>query len=408
MSANREDPTAYRPPDLQGAREAIEGVDREILERLKHRMELVDRVVQLKLDQAFPLRDPPREEHILQRVRHIAVELGLDAHEVERLYRQIMEMAIARQQEHVRSLADTPLRVAYQGVEGSYSHLSAQRRYAGRPGGALLTGFETFRQAATAVREGDADLALLPIENTTAGSINETYDLLAEGGLTLIGEVVSAIRHCLLALPGSRLEEVRTVISHPQALGQCQAFFEAHPWLAARVEFDTAGSARKVKEEGDPTLAAIASESAAAVFGLEILRHGIQSQQGNFTRFVEVTREAAVCPPDRPCKTSLLLVLGHEPGALGEVLGHLGRRRVNLTKLESRPIPESPFQYRFYLDLEGHAASERVSAALEDVRPLTVELRVLGTYPQAGERAELSSGGVEDAAEEPAEEPSAG
>lgn len=369
--------------DLQGAREEIEGLDREILELLKHRMELVDRVVATKLERAFPLRDPPREERILQRVRHAAVELGLDPHEIERLYRLVMEMSIARQQEHIRSLAETPLRVAYQGVEGSYSHLTAQRRYAGRKGGVLLTGHASFQAAAEAVREGTADLGLLPIENTTAGSINETYDLLAEGALTILGEVVSQIEHCLLTLPGTRLEDLRVILSHPQALGQCRSFLDSVPWAEARAEFDTAGSARKIKEEGDPSVAAIASESAARVFGLEILRRGIQTQRGNYTRFVEVALEAAPCPPDARCKTSLLLVLRHEPGTLGEVLGRLGRRRVNLTKLESRPIPESPFKYRFYLDLEGHAASERVAAALEEVRSLTVELRVLGTYPRA-------------------------
>lgn len=383
-SSAGEDPGSASLQDLQAVREAIEAVDRELLDSIRRRMELVDRVVAAKLDRAFPLRDPDREEQVLQRVRHHAVELGLDAHEMERLYRFLMEMSIARQQEHIRSLAETPLRVAYQGVEGSYSHLTAQRRYAGRAGGVLLTGHGTFHSAARAVEDGTADLGLLPIENTTAGSINETYDLLAEGKLTIIGEVVSHIEHCLLVVPGTALEDVRTVISHPQALGQCRRFLEGMPWAEARSEFDTAGSARKVKEGGDPTVAAIASESAAAVFGLEILERGIQTQRGNYTRFVEVALEAAPCPPDAECKTSMLLVLAHEPGTLGQVLGILGRRGVNLTKLESRPIPESPFKYRFYLDVEGHAASEKVSEALEEVRPLTEVLRVLGTYGRAG------------------------
>lgn len=373
------------PPDLQALREALEHIDQEILAALRRRMDLVDRVVRAKLEAAFPLRDPLREEHILQRVRHSAVELGLDAHEIERLYRQILEMSVAHQQEHIRSLAETPLRVVYQGVEGSYSHLTAQRRYAGRAGGVLLTGCRSFREAVKAVREGAADLGLLPIENTTAGSINETYDLLAEGGITVIGEEVSQIEHCLLALPGVRIEELRRVISHPQALMQCESFLAGAPWLQAQAEFDTAGSARKVQESGDRTLAAIASESAARVFGLEVLARGIQTQQGNYTRFVEVAREAATCPPDAACKTSLLLALSHEPGSLGEVLGRLARRGVNLTKLESRPLPGSPWKYRFYLDLEGHAASSRISGVLEEIRPLTAELRVLGTYPKAGE-----------------------
>ena len=370
-------------PDLQALREAIEAVDEEILAQLKRRMELVDRVVAAKLDRAVPLRDRLREEQVLQRVRHAAAGHGLDAHEIERLYRVVMEMSIARQQAHIRSLATAPLRIAYQGVEGSYSHLAAQRHYGGREGGVVLAGHETFRGAVAAVRDGSADLALLPIENTTAGSINETYDLLAEGGVTVTGEVVSQIEHCLLALPGVELEELRTVISHPQGLLQCEDFFRAAPWIAPRAEFDTAGSARKVRQAGDRTLGAIASESAARVYGLAVLRRGVQSQAGNYTRFFEIAAEAHPCPPDARCKTSLLLALTHQPGALGRVLAELGERGVNLTKLESRPLPGTPWQYRFYLDLEGHASSEPIVEALAALRPLTTELRVLGTYPRA-------------------------
>ena len=370
-------------PDLQGLREAIEALDRRLLALLKERMALAERVAGAKLAAASPFRDREREEQVLRRVRHLAVELGLDAHEIERLYRVVMDMSTAHQQAFVHGREEVPLRVVYQGVEGSFSHLAAQRRYTGRPGGALLTGCDTFRLAAQAVREGEADLALLPIENSTAGSINETYDLLAEGGLTITSEVVSAIEHCLLALPGARLEELTTVLSHPQALHQCEAFLHQHPGLRATTEFDTAGAARKVREQGDRRIAAIAGESAARLFGLEILARDIQTQADNFTRFVEVAREASPCPPGADCKTSLLLVTAHRPGALGEVLSELSRHGVNLTKLESRPMPGQPWQYRFYLDLEGHAASERVAAALEALRDHTRELRVLGTYPRA-------------------------
>ena len=143
--------------DLQALREAIEGLDREIISRLRERMELAEEVAAVKLQAAYPFRDEPREDQVLQRVRHVAVEQGLDAHEVERLYRVVLDMSVARQRAHVRSLAEVPLRIAYQGVEGSYSHLTAQRRYAGTPEGVLLEGFETFRAAAEAVRDGAAE-----------------------------------------------------------------------------------------------------------------------------------------------------------------------------------------------------------------------------------------------------------
>ena len=370
-------------PDLQSIREAIERVDKEILAALKRRMDLVEEVARAKLESASPFRDRQREEQVIGRIRHAAADLGLDAHEVERLYRDIMEMSIGHQQALVRSLEDVPLRIAYQGVEGSFSHLTAQRHYAGIKSGVLLTGFDTFRGAVAAVRDGGADFALLPIENTTAGSVHETYDLLAEGGVTITHEVVSQVEHCLLALPGAKLEQLRVVISHPQALAQCEVFLRTIPWASPRTEFDTAGSARKVREGNDPAVAAIASESAAKLYGLEVLKKGIQTQEGNYTRFVEIAREAVACPPGAACKTSLMMSLAHKPGALGEVLARFGARGVNLTRIESRPVLGAPWQYRFYLDLEGHAASEPVRAALEELRPLTTDVRVLGTYPRA-------------------------
>jgi len=380
------------PRDLQSLREAIEAIDREILGRLGERMGLAEEVAAAKLLAAHPFRDEPREDQVLLRLRRIAVELGLDAHEVERLYRVVLDMSVARQKAHVRALAAAPLRVSYQGVEGSYSHLTAQRRYSGLPEGVLLEGFTTFREAFAAVREGRADRALLPIENTTAGSINETYDLLAEGGLAITAEAVSRIEHCLLGLPGARIEDLRLVLSHPQGLLQCQAYLRTVPWIQAQAEFDTAGSARKVRERNDPAVAAIAGESAARIFGLEVLRHAIQTQEGNFTRFVELAREPRPVPPGQPAKTSLLLTLPHHPGALAELLAAFSRRGVNLVKLESRPLPGSPFRYCFYLDLDGNAARDPVRSALEEARGLTAELRVLGCYQSGGAAAEPAAG----------------
>ena len=368
---------------LATLRDAVSDVDREILGLLRRRLALVERVLGAKLAAASPLRDREREEQVLKRVREMAVAEGLDPRDVERLYRVVLEVSLSHQEARLAALSPAPLRVAYQGVEGAFSHLAARERYAGRPEGALLTGHETFRAAAEAVRTGAADLALLPIENSTAGSINETYDLLSDGGLAITAEVVSAIEHCLLGLPGARLEDLRLVLSHPQGLLQCAEFLRTIPWARPQAEFDTAGAARKVSEGGDATVAAIASRTAAGVLGLEVLRAGIQTEATNSTRFVELAAAPAPCPPGVPAKTSLLLVLAHQPGALGRVLARIGEAGVNLTKLESRPIPATPFRYRFYLDLEGGAGEEPVRSLLEQLAPLTDELRVLGTYPRA-------------------------
>jgi chorismate mutase / prephenate dehydratase len=372
-----------RPADLQALREALEKIDLRLLRLLRERMNLVEGVAEAKLGSAWPFRDPAREDRLLLRLRQSAVEEALDPHEVERLYRVILDMSVAHQQAFVRSLETTPLRVSYQGAEGSYSHLAAQRQYSGRPGGVLLTGCETFRRAAESVLSGEADLALLPIENTTAGSINETYDLLGEGGLTITGEVIAAIEHCLLALPGATLAELGAVLSHPQALAQCEGFFRAHPGIRPQAEFDTAGAARKVKQMGDPALGAIASLAAASTYGLEVLARGIQTQAGNSTRFVEVGLHAVPVTEGARAKSSLLLVLADRPGVLGEILQELARRGLNLTKLESRPIPGNPWSYRFYLDIDGHASATTFQEALQALSALTTELRVLGTYPAA-------------------------
>ncbi|HTR53023.1 MAG TPA: prephenate dehydratase [Kofleriaceae bacterium] len=369
--------------DLSTLRDRIDEVDRKIIALLAERMRIVEDVVVAKLDAASPFRDREREERLLLSLRERATTAGIDPHQIERLYRVVMDMSVAHQEAAVRNRPDAPLRVAYQGVEGSYSHLAAQRRYAGRAGGALLTGHESFRAAADAVLHGTADLALLPIENTTAGSINETYDLLAGGALHITGEVVSSIEHCLLALPGVTAGELRVVISHPQALAQCATFFAQHPHLVARPELDTAGAARRVAQTGDRTLGAIASAAAARTYGLAIVERGIQSAAGNATRFVEVALRPAPLADDAPAKTSLVLALADRPGALGEVLMKFAARGLSLTKLESRPIADAPFTYRFYIDVLGHSASAPFQSVLAELAPLTTELRVLGTYGAA-------------------------
>jgi chorismate mutase/prephenate dehydratase len=371
------------PPDLVSLRDRIEAVDRQIIALLAERLSIVEGVAEAKLASASPFRDLVREDLLLQRLRGLAIAAGLDPHQIERLYRVVMDMSVAHQEATVRNRSDAPLRVAYQGVEGSYSHLAAQRRYAGRPGGALLAGHDSFREAADAVRTGAVDLALLPIENTTAGSINDTYDQLADGMLHITGEVVSAIEHCLLALPGVGLDELRVVLSHPQALAQCHAWFLRHPQLAARADLDTAGAARRVAETGDRALGAIASSAAAPRYGLAIVERGIQTAAGNATRFVEIALRPAPLPDGATAKTSLVFALADRPGVLGEILQQLAARGLSLTKLESRPIPEAPFTYRFYADVLGHAAGASFQAALADIRPLTTDLRVLGTYPAA-------------------------
>ncbi|MFL5357122.1 bifunctional chorismate mutase/prephenate dehydratase [Archangium sp.] len=369
-------------PDLQKLRVDIEKVDEDLLDALRRRMDLAEDIARAKLAAASPIRDQRREDLLLQRIRTAAMARKLDPHEVERLYRFIMEMSVARQHALVTSLPTTPLRVAYPGVEGSYSHQMAHKRYAGRPGGVLLSGFDTAREVVDALLRGEVDLGLLPIENTTAGAMYETYDALAEEGVTIIAELVDQVQHRLLGLPGTKLESIRGVLSHPQALMQCETFLrEKLPGARLLPELDTGGVAQRVREGNDPTVAAIASDSAAQRFGLEILARELQGAKGDFTRFLEVAREASPMPTDVPCKTSVMMVLENKPGTLSKALLMVAERGVNLARLESRPLPGTPWAYRFFLDLEGHAASAPIEAVLRDLQPYTTSMRLLGTYP---------------------------
>lgn len=366
---------------LHKLREQLEACDSELLTVLGRRMALAEEVARAKLEMGMAFRDRSREEQVLRGIRQMATEQSLDPHAMEQLYRTVFEMSIARQQSYLRSRPEAPLRVAYQGGEGSYSQIAAQRFYTGREGGVVLEGFETLGQAMDAVRSGQADLALLPIENSSAGSINELYELLDEGGVTISHEVVYPVEHHLLGLPGASVEELTTVYSHPQALAQCDTFLRNLPHVRTRPELDSAYAASRVREEGDPCSAAIASEAAGRHFGLVSLRT-IPHGEG-FTRYVELAREAPAFPDGASCKTSLLLTLDHRPGALARLLAVFTRHGVNLLKLESRSALGTPELARFYVDLEGHPGAGSLGAALAEVEALARELKLLGTYPMA-------------------------
>ena len=287
------------PSDLQGIREAIEALDRTLLALLQRRRLLGEQAARAKIAAAVPLKDPVREEVVLQRAREAAVELGLDAHQTERLYRVILDMSLHQQQAHLLELETVPLRVAFQGVEGSAAQCAAQARYGGRTGGALLAGHPTLAEAVQSVRTGHSDVAFVALESSAEGS-TRALDLLSDAGLVISGEAYQRV------------------------------------------------------DGGE-----------------------------DYVRYVEVGREPASVPPGVPCKTSVMLHLEHRAGALGELLQTFSRHAVNLTRLESRPVPGAPLRSRFFIDMEGHAAEHRVALALEEARGHADVLRVVGSYPAA-------------------------
>ncbi|HET9983795.1 MAG TPA: prephenate dehydratase domain-containing protein [Longimicrobiales bacterium] len=292
----------------------------------------------------------------------------------------------------VSSSPDAPAagapRVAFQGEAGAFSEEAVAACF-GEAAEAVPC--REFRDVGAAVVSGAVDFGLLPIENTLAGGVTGAYDVLVHGGLEVVREVTRPIRHCLLGAPGSSIEGVRRVISHPVALAQVARFVAERPWLQAVAVYDTAGAARDVAAAADPTLAAVASRQAGRRYGLEVLAADIQDRADNQTRFLGVARAGAPRPADDVVadrwKTMLVAETPNRPGALLELLLPFAERGVNLTKIESRP-GEAPWTYRFFLELDGRAGTPAVDEALEAVRGGARTLRVLGSFPAAvGESA---------------------
>ncbi len=371
--------------ELGRLRKRLDRVDRRIVEALAERLRLVGQVADAKGPEAEHLRDRQREEEVLGRLAASAREMEVDEAFLVRLYREIMDHSLRRQ----RSLLDDDreaagheiLVVGYQGTEGAFSHVAATRHFGPRGRDIVYRGYDTFEDIAAAVQEGDLDCGMLPVENTTAGSINDVYDLLAAYDLSIVGEEVQTVDHCLVAPDGATTAGIRRIFSHPQALLQCSRFLARQAHAQAESFPDTAMAARKVRDDGDLTHAAIASEEASRLYGLSILRRGIANQRENFTRFVTIAKEPLPGDGGIGYKTSVIFSVRHEGGALAACLDVFARRGLNLTKIESRPRPNSPWQYLFYLDFEGNVADDSVAGVFGDLAPHTTYLKLLGSYP---------------------------
>jgi chorismate mutase/prephenate dehydratase len=373
------------PADIAEIRKKIDQIDTEIIRAIAGRQQIVADILDGKVKGGKAIRDEAREELILEEIRKKAVEHGTDPYFLEKLFRDIIRFSVRYQ---VNALVDhqnrqaekSTIRVAYQGTDGAFSHQAAIRHFQDRYDRVECLGYTRFHEATQAVDAGDADTAILPIENTTAGSINDTYDLLEKHDLFITGEEVLHINHCLMAVQNVPLEHIRRIISHPQAIAQCSEFLSREDWHV-ETYFDTAMAARKVRGDQDLSQAAIASSYAAEVYGLEILQRNVMNQEKNYTRFVVVSPRPIVCDPQLPCKTSLIFSTTDQKGALLDCLNVLGEVGINMTKLESRPRIGHPFQSLFYLDFEGNRDDARVSDALHRLEAKTKYLKILGSYP---------------------------
>lgn len=268
------------------------------------------------------------------------------------------------------------MRVAFQGVPGAYSE-AAVLEYFGVEVRSVPC--DSFELVFSAVQDDICERGMLPIENSLAGSIHRNYDLLLQHPLSIVGEYHLRVEHCLIALPGVGIDEIRTVISHPQALAQCDGYLR-NLGVSTNAAYDTAGSVKIIMEKGDRTQAAIASRQAAKLYGMTILAESIEDNAANFTRFLAVASQPVM--PDGDSKTSIVFTLRNMPGALFKALSVFALRDIDLTKIESRPLVGKPGDYLFYIDFAGSAEDRSVAHALDNLGEYALTLRVLGSYPR--------------------------
>lgn len=370
---------------LETLRHRIDEVDDQLVDLLARRQETIRRIAEVKSRTSAPLRDVLREARQIARLAERARSQALDELFVVRVFREVLDYSVRTQEMQLgavgRSDATRPITVVYQGAEGAFSHIAGRRFFGPRRADVTFRGTQTFRAMLEEVRSGAADYAMLPIENTTSGSVHDAYDALSHTDLAIIGEEVLRIEMCLVGIADVPLESLRRIYSHPQALSQCTAFLASLPQCTVETFIDTAMSVERVKVENDSTHAAIASAEAATLHGLHVIRRDIANHRENYTRFLVIAREPE--PWDRrvPCKTSVMFVTQHERGALLACLNVLAGHGLNLTKLESRPRPGRPFEYLFYVDFEGNMQDANVHRAVDEIAGLTKSLKIFGSYP---------------------------
>ncbi|MCI9073042.1 MAG: prephenate dehydratase [Lachnospiraceae bacterium] len=373
--------------DLLELREQIDTIDRQIVSLYEQRMGICGQVAEYKIETGKKVFDRQREMEKLARVKSLTHN-AFNSHGVEELFEQIMSMSRKLQYQllaqhgsmgrlpfiQVEELETQSARVVFQGAEGAYSQ-AAMTQYFGE--GIRSLHVDTFRDAMSAIDEGSADFAVLPIENSTAGIVSEIYDLLVEFENYIVGEQILQINHCLLGVPGAKPEDIRTVYSHPQSLMQSSRFLSGHDWRQISMQ-NNAFAAKKVAEEGDKSQAAVASEYAAKVYGLEVLRQGINQEKDNSTRFIIVTNQK-IFRKDA-AKISICFELPHQSGSLYHMLSHFIYNNLNLCKIESRPIEDRSWEYRFFIDFEGNLADSAVKNALRGLRDEARNMKILGNY----------------------------
>lgn len=370
---------------LDNLREKINNLDNDLLKLLSERRKLSNEVVESKIETEQPIRDLDRETELLSRIINSGKKMGLDSHYVSKIFYDIIDDSVRLQQNHFqKSIFENDsdvIRIAIQGIDGSYSSMAAKKFFAQFNKEIIFISKERFDEVALEVEEGRADFAMLPIENTTSGGINEVYDLLLHTKLSIIGEEKFQVKHCLVGSENSTLGKLELIFAHYQAAAQCNKFLATIPNVRLEYFADTALSAKKIKDEGKVEYGAIASEEAAKFFKLKILQREIANQPENFTRFLVCSRRPQKVDLRIPAKTSLVMATAHTAGSLLKALAVFGKFEVNIEKLESRPIIGNPWEEMFYLDFEGNIHDEKIKLLFDDLGIHTRFLKILGCYP---------------------------
>lgn len=374
--------------DLLKLRDEIDKIDNEIVALYEQRMKIAEGVARFKIETGKKVFDKERE---LSKLATLSKKASSDFTRlgITELFEQIMAVSRKKQYqlltehglvesygfESVEKLATPEVRVVFQGVEGAYSQ-QAMMEYFGKECQSFHV--DTWKDAMEAISNGTADFAVLPIENSSAGIVSENYDLLVEYDNYIVGEQIIHIQHALLGLEETKESDIKTVYSHPQALMQCNEFlYENSGWDKISMK-NTAMAAKKVKEDGDITQTAIASTLTAEIYGLKILNANISNSENNATRFIIVSNRK-ICRADSR-KISICFEVAHESGSLYHMLSHFIYNHINMTNIQSRPIKNRNWEYRFFVDFEGDLQDTAVINALRGIEEEASSLRILGTY----------------------------
>nr|WP_093327622.1 prephenate dehydratase [Thalassotalea agarivorans] len=372
--------------DLNDIRKEITALDQSLLTLFAKRRALTLEVAKSKVENVRPVRDLQREQELLIRLIKQGKELGLDAHYVTSVFQTIIEDSVLNQQAYLQTLTNPNIQVprvsvAFLGDKGSYSYLASHRYFSRRAEEIIEQGCQNFADIMQLVEAGHVDYGMLPIENTSSGSINEVYDLLQHTNLSIVGEITQPIEHCLLTAVNTSLDKIDTIYAHGQPFTQCSNFLDKQANI--RIEYcdSTADAMAKVYELQQENVAVIGSEEGGKLYQLHALEKSIANQDENHSRFILVARKPVEVAQQIPAKTTFIFATGQKPGALVECLLVLKEKGINMCKLESRPIQGRPWEEMFYIDVEANVKHLAMQEAITLLTESTNFIKVLGCYP---------------------------